>query len=165
MVYLMLKNTGWPSLERPAFPFAVRAISFGLDRPVAGNVGLEAGNAKAAFRLDRGARGGRAPGRIDDGLERVGIPAPISALFGTEVAHSVFAVLNDKQAERHGNLRRREADALSRQRGPHDVDQFVKSRGAEQLLRDHPRAVTKRRMADFNDLCGSHSMIEFHEPT
>src|ERR1700728_2567882 len=126
MVYLMLKNAGRPSLHRPAYPVAVCMTSFGLDRPIAGNIGLEAGHAAAAFLVDRGARRGRAPGWIDDCLERVGIPVKISALFGTEMAHSVFAVLNDKQATRHGNLRRCEADAFSRQRGSHNFYQFVK---------------------------------------
>jgi hypothetical protein len=47
------------------------------------------------------------------------------------MAHPILSVLNDEKAQWHGNLRRREAYAISRERHTHDFDQFVKRGSAE----------------------------------
>src|SRR5882672_10325593 len=122
----MLKDACRPSFEGPGFPLAIRLKSFNLDRPVTANIRLKTGNAETPLCFDHHLRGSRVPDRIDDCLKREGISIPSLLLFGSQMAHPILSVLNDEKAQWHGNLRRREADAISRERHTHDFDQFVK---------------------------------------
>jgi hypothetical protein len=47
------------------------------------------------------------------------------------MAHPILSVLNNENTQWHGNLRRCEAYAISRERHTHDIDQFVKRGSAE----------------------------------
>src|SRR6267142_913385 len=122
----MLKDACRPSFEGPGFPLAIRLKSFNLDRPVTANIRLKTGNAETPLCFDHHLRGSRVPDRIDDCLKQEGISIPSLLLFGSQMAHPILSVLNDEKAQWHGNLRRREADAISRERHTHDFDQFVK---------------------------------------
>src|SRR3981081_3864881 len=82
------------------------------------------------------------------------------------MAHPILSVLNDEEAQWHGNLGRREAYAVSRERYTHDFDQFAKHARAEQFLRYTSRALTERRMAnsDYLDRGGRNIKVHLQSP-